>query len=249
MTELIEQSEKWHAIKSKQPPLSVSYSLIRASLKTRKMAICRGYPARECPPKSEPRAIYGSPGVINEQFCILAEHAVQGFLILHRAPSDIAHGIEAMLIQLTYIAFSHAPEVCKRTVIPQHAAVAHFIQLGDAYVFCIRRDMLRHDIHSHLGQIQVGADAGGCGDAGGTQYVPDNATRQLMSRAAVRCKIRRGIDKNLIDGVDNNMLGGDILGVHVLDPRAVLHVVRHAWRSNDEVQSKPGVAMKLRIRM
>ena len=41
MTELIEQSGKWHAIKSKQPPLSVFYSLIRASLKTRKMAICK----------------------------------------------------------------------------------------------------------------------------------------------------------------------------------------------------------------
>jgi len=34
-------------------------------LKTRQMAICRGYPADECPPKSEPRrgAIYGSPAV------------------------------------------------------------------------------------------------------------------------------------------------------------------------------------------
>ena len=109
--------------------------------------------------------------------------------------------------------------------------------------------MLGHNIHSHLGQIQVGADAGGSRDAGGGQYIPDNATRQLMRGTAVGSQIGRGIDEYLVNGVDDNMLGGDIFGVHVVNPRAVLHVVSHAWRGDNEVQSKPGVAMKLRIRM
>lgn len=94
-----------------------------------------------------------------------------------------------------------------------------------------------------------GADAGGSRDAGGGQYISDNTASQLMSRAAVCCKIRSSIDKNLINGVDDNVLRGDILGIHVVDACTVLHVVRHARRGYDEVQSKPGVAMKLRIRM
>ena len=88
--------------------------------------------------------------------------------------------------------------------------------------------MLGHDVHRHLRQIHVGADAGRGGDARLRENVTHDGTRHLVRAHAQRAQIGRGIDEHLIDRIDMDVLGRGISQVHAVHPAAHLQVMRHS---------------------
>ena len=49
---------------------------------------------------------------------------------------------------------------------PEGFAVFLFVELGDASAVFVGFDVLCDDVHGDFGEVEVGADAGGGGDAG-----------------------------------------------------------------------------------
>ena len=126
-----------------------------------------------------------APGMVDQQLRIHAEQPVKQLLVVvvggaaDGAPGDVPHGVQPLGLQLLGVARSHPPEVGEGAVVPQQAAVAQLIHLGDADAAFIRLGVLGPDVHGHLRQIKVGADARRGGDAGGVQYVQHDLPGQL----------------------------------------------------------------------
>src|SRR5699024_7927613 len=93
-----------------------------------------------------------APGVVDEELGVYTEQIVEKLLPLEGAPGDISHGVEAQGGQLLLVAPAHPPEVRQGPVVPQETAVAHLVQLRDAYPMLIRRSMLGLDIHGHFAE-------------------------------------------------------------------------------------------------
>ena len=55
----------------------------------------------------------------------------------------------------------------------------------------------------------------------------------------------RHVHEHLVDGVDHDVLRRDVLEVDLIDAGAVLHVVRHPRRSDDEVNRQRRVCLQL----
>ena len=51
-------------------------------------------------------------------------------------------------------------------MVPKLSAVRHLVEFGNTYAILVGRDVLGHDVHGHLAEIHVGADARGGGDSG-----------------------------------------------------------------------------------
>ena len=86
---------------------------------------------------------------------------------------QIAHGVNAVRLQPAHGAGAGHPEVGQWAVVPEQIAVGFFIQFGNAHTILVRWDMLCHNVHGQLCQIQVCADAR-CGrDPCILQYIPD----------------------------------------------------------------------------
>ena len=130
---------------------------------------------------------------------------------------------------------------------PQSAAVAHLVQLRDAHAVFVRRDVLGGDVHGHLGQVQVGADACGSSDAHGALHVQNHLYRQLLGGEVIGFQVGGGVDEHLIDGVDVNVLRRHILQVHLVDAGAVLHVQGHPGRGHQVVQGHIGMGLHLGV--
>ena len=143
------------------------------------------------------------------------------------------YGVEAMFLQLTAQSSAHAPEIGQGAVIPEESAVAFFVQFRNADVVLIRLDMLCENIHSDLAKIEIAANARrGC-DARGVQDVRDHNLCQLTGGHAVSLQIVRHIHHHLIDGIDMNVLRGDVFQVYVVDLGADLDVFCHPRRGNE----------------
>ena len=124
----------------------------------------------------------------------------------------------------------HAPEVGQGAVVPQLAPIGCLVQFGDAYAVFVGRYVLGYDVHSHLAEVEVGADAGGSGDARLAQHVANHATSQLVGRYLVCFQVVGHIHEHLVDGVDVNVLGCHILRVDAVDAGAVVDIVGHTRR-------------------
>ncbi len=148
-----------------------------------------------------------APGVVDEQLGVDPEELVEQILVVvvggfsNGAAGDIPHGVQPLGLQLSGVAPAHPPEVGERRVLPQEAAVAHLVQLRDPHPVLVRLYVLRHDVHGHLGEIQVGPDPRRGGDTGGVQHLPDHGHGQLMSRHAVGVQIVGQVHEHLVDGV------------------------------------------------
>lgn len=59
-------------------------------------------------------------------------------------------------------------------MIPEGAAVAHLVQLRNPDAVAIGGDVLGHDVHGDLAQIQIGADACRGRNAGGRQNIQND---------------------------------------------------------------------------
>lgn len=84
-----------------------------------------------------------------------------------------------MLRQLSRIALAYPPKISDGDVGPQGPAIGHLIQLRDAHPVLIRRNVLGHNVHSHLPQVEVGPDSRRCGDPGRFQHIQNHSHGQL----------------------------------------------------------------------
>ena len=114
-------------------------------------------------------------------------------------------------------------------MIPEKATVSRFTQFCDADALFIWLDMLRHDVHGNLGEIQVFPHSCRGGDPGSLQHIQNHLLRQLPRCQIVGVQIVGHIHEYLIDAVWIDVLWSEILQVHLIDPGAVFNIERHPW--------------------
>jgi len=129
---------------------------------------------------------------------------------------------------------------------PKLTPELHFIQFGYSDAVFVGGDVFRHNVHCHLAEKEVRPDPSGCRDAGCLKHVEDDLHRQLVRRQLVGFQIVRHVHEHLVDGVDHNVLRRNVLEINLIDAGAVLHVVRHSRRRNDEVNRQRRVCLQLR---
>ena len=150
-----------------------------------------------------------------------------------RAAGHVAHGVDPVFLQFSGIPLSYAPKIRQRPVIPQQAAVGHLVQLCDPRPVLVRLNVLGHDIHGHLAQIQVRADSRRGRNPGCLEHILHHLCRQLAGCEAVGAQIGGHIHKHLVDGIDVDILGCNVFQVNVVNTGAVFHIERHSGRSRD----------------
>ena len=180
-----------------------------------------------------------APRMVDEELSVDAKHPIEQFFIIvfvrlaDGASCNIPHGVDADGFQLFCITVSNAPEICQRAVRPKLLTVAHFVKRRNADTIFVWLDVLRHNVHSDLAEIEIAADARrGC-DACGVQDVRDHNFCQLTGGHVVSLQIVRHIHHHLVDGIDMDVLRGDVFQVYVVDLGADLDVFCHPRRGNE----------------
>jgi len=93
--------------------------------------------------------------------------------------------------------------------------------------------VLCNNVHGNLAQVQIGADARCCSNAGVLQHLPNQHLRKAPSVHPVDFQIGSGIDEYLINGIDVNILRGNEFQIHFIDFSADVHIVLHLrWGNN-----------------
>ena len=159
--------------------------------------------------------------MVDQDLPVNAEDPVEELLVLQGAQGDIAHGVEMRVHQAAGFARAELPEIRERPVIPEQAAIGALVQLRDAHTVPIGRGLLRHNVHRHLGEVQVRPDAHRGRDAGGGEHLPDHRACHHMSGAhalrprlfLVAEEVACAVDKSLVHAVDVDVLGRDIMEV------------------------------------
>ena len=178
--------------------------------------------------------------MVDQQLGVDAEQLIQQIFVVklrvfaHGTPGDIPHGAQSHLFQLLRIAGADPPEIRQGAVRPQLLPVAQLVQLGDAHAILVRRNVLRHNVHGHLGKVQICPDPGGGRDAGVFQNVQNDLHGKLLRGHAVELQVICSVNEHLVDGVGVDVLRGDVFEVNIVDGRAGLHIKRHL-RGRDDV--------------
>ena len=128
---------------------------------------------------------------------------------------------------------------------PKLAPELHLIQLCNADAVLVGRDVFRHNVHCHFAEEKIRADSCGCCDAGCFKHIEDDLHGEVMCRELVSIQVVRHVHEHLVDGVDYDVLRRDILEVDLIDAGAVLHVVRHPRRRDDEVNRQRRICLQL----
>ena len=97
-------------------------------------------------------------------------------------------------------------------MIPQRLPVFLFVQYADTVLL-----MLGRDIQCDLGQVQVRADSRGGRNMAATFKFPHYELHKRDGIHAVQFQILRHINERFIDGVNMNILRGEIFQVQRID--------------------------------
>ena len=188
-----------------------------------------------------------APRMVDEQFRVLAEQLIKQVLIPLRAKGNIAHCEHPILLKFLRNTSTHAPEIRERLVRPKLTPELHFIQFGYSDAVLVGWDVLRYNVHCHFAEKEVRPDPSGCRDAGCLKHVEDNLHGEIMCRELVGIQVVRHVHEHLVDGVDHDVLRGNIFEINLIDAGAILHVVRHPRRRDDEVNRQIRVCLQLRV--
>ena len=137
--------------------------------------------------------------MVDEKLRILAEQFIEQLLVLLRAQRNVAHRVHTVVREPLRDAAPHAPEIRNGAVTPQLTPELHFVKRRDTHAVFVRRNVLRDNIHRDLAEEQVGADAGGGGDAGRVQNVEYDFHRKLTRRKTVGVEVAGDIYEYLVD--------------------------------------------------
>ena len=84
-------------------------------------------------------------------------------------------------------------------MLPQQTAVGHFRQLGDTNAMLVRFDMLGHDVHGNLAEVQVWTDPRRSGNPCGLQHVQDDLPGQLTGGELIGIQVVGHIHEHFVD--------------------------------------------------
>ena len=138
---------------------------------------------------------------------------------------NVAHGKHASLLQPSGLAGSDLPEIRQRLVLPEQELIGVLVQFRYPDAVFVGRLLLGHNVHRHLGQIQIGSDPDRCRDAGSFQNFPDHSdcheVRWVGALAlgffAVGMQVSSTVYEALIDGVHVHVLRGHIVEIDSVD--------------------------------
>ena len=183
--------------------------------------------------------------MVDDEFGIDTKQLIEQFLIVQRQPRELSHRIDADGAEPCDDAAAEAPEVGHRLVVPQLPSVAHLVEFGNAYAILVGWNMLGDDIHRHLAEVEVGADARRGGDASRLQHLPDHGHCQLVGGHLIRLQVIGDVGEDFVDGIDVDVLGSDVLQVDAVNLTAHLDVFRHPWCGSDVVSFPVGMGGQL----
>ena len=187
-----------------------------------------------------------SPYMVQQQPGIHPKGAVKPLLVPFGPQGNIPHGEHSGRFQLACRPRPHPPKIRQRTVFPQQAPIGHFIQLGYPYPVFIGVNVLGHNIHGHLAQIQVRAYPRRSCNAGGFQHIQNQPHGKFAGRQPVSFQVRGRINKYLIDGINMNVLRRHILQVGVVYFGAYFQVMGHLRRRHNIVQLQGRICCQFR---
>ena len=128
---------------------------------------------------------------------------------------------------------------------PKLVPELHLIQLRNTDAVFVGGDVLRHNVHCNFAEEKIRANSCGCCDAGCFKHIEDDLHGKVMSREFVGIQVVRHVHEHLVDGVDHDVLRRDVLEVDLIDAGAVLYIVRHPRRRDDEVNRQRRVCLQL----
>ena len=105
--------------------------------------------------------------------------------------------------------------------------------------------MFGHDVHGHFGQVQVGADACGGGDAGLVVDRPHDVACQFVRGFSVGVQVARGVHEHFVDGVDVDIVRGGVPQVDAVYFSAGVEIVRHSRLGDVYVDRQARIGFQL----
>ena len=176
-----------------------------------------------------------APCVVNDQLRVDPKGFIKFIFAdwIERGTRYVAQGIKAHRFELFGDASADAPEICQRAMRPELFPKGRLIKRRNAHAVPVGLGLLGLDIHGDLGQKKIGADARCRRNAGIVQNVAHHRHGQLMRRHAVGTQVIRHIDKNLVDGIDDDVLRRNIFQIGSIDSAAVFFIQAHPWRSDN----------------
>ena len=178
---------------------------------------------------------FPSPGMVDKEFRIHTKEFVEQSLTLYGTESHIAHGVHTILSKFLCYAFAHTPELGDWGIVPQLFPVTHLIEFRNAHTVLVSRSLLCHDVHGYLAEVKVCADAGSSRYPGILQDITYHGHGKFMCRHPVCVKVSRHVHKDLVDGINVNILWSDVFQVYLIDTCAVFNVFGHARRGSNVV--------------
>ena len=132
---------------------------------------------------------------------------------------------------------------------PHRFPIAHLVQLCNTHSVCIGWDMFCHNVHSHFAKEKVCPYPGGCRDASGFNNIQNDFHGKVVSRQLVGVQVICHIHENLVDGVYHDVFRRYVFQIDLVNLCAVLHVICHARRGNNEVYFQRRVCLQFRKEM
>ena len=185
-----------------------------------------------------------APGMVDQDFPVNAEGSVKPFLVRLRPCGNISHREYPAILQTGRLAGPDLPEVRQRFVIPEQILVAGLIQFRYASSVFIRRSLLRHNVHRHFCQIQIGADADRGSNARLRQdsfdhrhgHEPCRLDAELCRSFGIGMEIRITVNKALINAVDMDVILTGIPEKDGINLCGHALVLRHPGHGNQVIQ-------------
>ena len=186
-----------------------------------------------------------SPGVVDQELRVDTEKLIKELFVGQGHGGNIPHGKDALGREGPGGAAADLPEIGQGHMVPEQEPVGHGRQLGDPYAVRVGLHAFGNDIHGDLGQVHIGADAAGRGDAGGGEDIPDHGHGQFMGRHAVKGQVVGDIDKNFIHGIHMDIFRRYIFQINPIDPGSTAGVFCHLGNSGYIVDLPAGTDFRL----
>ena len=180
------------------------------------------------------------PGMVDKDLGVYSKGLVEPFLVDLGALCHITHGVHVMALQAPCLAGTYLPEVREGFVVPEQYPVAFLIKLGDAHPVFVGDGLFGNDVHGYFGQVKVGADADGGGDAGGGKHIPDDgpghgmcARKVIVCGSCIKVEVVGAVNETLVYAVNMDILGRGVFKVHGVYRGGYPFIFGHAGDCDD----------------
>ena len=93
--------------------------------------------------------------------------------------------------------------------------------------------MFCHNVHGDLAKVKICADPCCCRDSRSLQNVTDHLHGKLPGGKSIAFQVMSGINKDLVNGIDMDILHCNIFQINIYNPGAVFHIKCHPGRSGN----------------